>query len=158
MGPANQYEGAIYQVGKILENYDADRQFPTFGFGGIPRHMNSNTTSHCFPLNGNVNDPGINGIDMIVGTYRQFLPQIGLSGPTYFAPILKAFLEVSKGGMATNTYNVLLLLTDGEIHDMPETQKLIVEMSTLPCSVIIVGVGNEAFRNMEVLDGDGERL
>jgi hypothetical protein len=39
------------------------------------------------------------------------------------------------------TYNVLLLLTDGVIHDMPETKRILVELSSLPCSVIIVGVG-----------------
>jgi hypothetical protein len=54
MGPNNQYEAAIVQVGSILEPYDADRNFPTFGFGGIPTYMGTNATLHCFPLNGNV--------------------------------------------------------------------------------------------------------
>ena len=31
-------------------------------------------------------------------------------------------------------------------------------MSELPCSVIIVGVGNEQFLGMQELDGDGGRL
>ena len=84
--------------------------------------MNSNTTSHCFPLNGNANDPNIHTVDGIHGTYRQFIPQIGLSGPTYFGPILDAFKNVAMGGQATRTYNVLLLLTDGEIHDMDKTK------------------------------------
>mmetsp|Transcript_27080 Transcript_27080/g.19521 ORF Transcript_27080/g.19521 Transcript_27080/m.19521 type:complete len:95 (+) Transcript_27080:1203-1487(+) len=56
------------------------------------------------------------------------------------------------------TYFTLLLLTDGEIHDMPKTKELIVKASELPCSIIIVGVGNEAFRNMEALDSDGTLL
>lgn len=33
----NQYEQALLSVGKIVEPYDADRAFPVFGFGGIPR-------------------------------------------------------------------------------------------------------------------------
>ena len=41
---------------------------------------------------------------------------------------------------------------------MPATKELIVSMSELPCSVIIVGVGNESFRGMQELDGDGGRL
>ena len=41
---------------------------------------------------------------------------------------------------------------------MPETKKLIVQMSELPCSIIIVGVGNERFLGMQELDGDGGRL
>jgi len=39
MGPTNQYEAAIFNVGNVLEPYDNDRTFPVYGFGGIPRHM-----------------------------------------------------------------------------------------------------------------------
>ena len=41
---------------------------------------------------------------------------------------------------------------------MPKTKQLIVELSALPCSIIIVGVGNANFDAMEELDGDGQRL
>lgn len=54
----------------------------------------------------------------------------------------------------TTQYNVLLLLTDGIINDMPATKSAIVELSALPCSIIIVGVGNADFSQMEELDGD----
>ena len=70
MGPNNQYERAIYSVGQIVEPYDADRSFPTFGFGGVPRHMNVGSVSHCFPLSGNAADPNIVGIDGIINVYR----------------------------------------------------------------------------------------
>ena len=53
-----------------------------------------------------------------------------------------------------NAYNILLLLTDGTIHDMPETKRIIVDLSSLPCSIIIVGVGGADFEAMEELDGD----
>ncbi|MFM7854574.1 MAG: hypothetical protein ACKO96_22275 [Flammeovirgaceae bacterium] len=39
MGPNNQYEAAITHVGGVLENYDYDRNFPVYGFGGVPFHM-----------------------------------------------------------------------------------------------------------------------
>lgn len=52
------------------------------------------------------------------------------------------------------TYQVLLIITDGEIHDMDKTIDLLVQASMLPLSVIIVGVGNADFANMERLDGD----
>ena len=38
---------------------------------------------------------------------------------------------------------------------MPRTKELIVQLSKLPASVIIVGVGNADFDAMEELDGDG---
>ena len=39
MGPNNQYEAAITHIGGILENYDYDKSFPVYGFGGVPLHM-----------------------------------------------------------------------------------------------------------------------
>jgi hypothetical protein len=55
-------------------------------------------------------------------------------------------------------YHILLILTDGIIHDMPETKNLIVECAKYPLSIIIVGIGNADFSNMVVLDGDDVRL
>jgi hypothetical protein len=57
-----------------------------------------------------------------------------------------------------NIYNILLILTDGEIHDMSETKRLLVEASGLPISVIIIGVGNEKFKMMKQLDSDNQVL
>lgn len=54
-----------------------------------------------------------------------------------------------------NKYLVLLIITDGAIHDMDETIRLIVQGADLPLSILIVGVGDEDFGNMEV--GRGER-
>ena len=52
----------------------------------------------------------------------------------------------------------MLLLTDGQICDMAETKAAIVDLSNLPCSIIIVGVGNADFSSMDELDGDGAPL
>lgn len=38
-------------------------------------------------------------------------------------------------------YNIMLILTDGEIHDMDATKRIIVDASNGPLSIIIVGVG-----------------
>jgi len=55
-------------------------------------------------------------------------------------------------------YHILLILTDGEIHDMNQTKDLIVECSKYPLSIIIVGIGNADFTNMITLDGDEQVL
>jgi Copine len=55
-------------------------------------------------------------------------------------------------------YHILLILTDGEIHDMKESSDLIVECAKYPLSIIIVGIGSADFSNMEQLDGDEVRL
>lgn len=54
----------------------------------------------------------------------------------------------------SNVYTVLLLLTDGVIHDLKETSDSIVQASESPISIVIVGIGDEDFKNMEILDGD----
>ena len=52
-------------------------------------------------------------------------------------------------------YHVMIILTDGEFHDMKETLDLIVELSRYPVSIIIIGVGDsDDFAAMEYLDGD----
>ena len=57
-------------------------------------------------------------------------------------------------------YYILLIMTDGEIHDMEETIKQIKDISDrqMPVSIIIVGVGSENFANMVKLDGDDVEL
>ena len=45
-------------------------------------------------------------------------------------------------------YHCLVIMTDGEIHDMKETIDCIVELSKYPVSIIIIGVGDEDFENM----------
>jgi len=45
-------------------------------------------------------------------------------------------------------YQVLLILTDGCIHDIEETINEIINAEKLPISIIIIGVGKEDFTNM----------
>jgi hypothetical protein len=74
LGGYNQYEQAIRSVGTVLENYDSDKKFPVYGFGGVPRFIpNHMQVSHCFPLNGNYNDPEVYTTEGILQLYRQNL-------------------------------------------------------------------------------------
>lgn len=77
---------------------------------------------------------------------------ISLGGPTHFYPLLKQFYHYIKD--IHQMYFVLLILTDGIINDMPATKDAIVKLSALPCSIIIVGVGNAAFDAMGEIAGD----
>jgi len=55
-------------------------------------------------------------------------------------------------------YFVLLIITDGAISDMADTKRAIVYASTLPYSIIIVGVGSADFSAMDALDCDSGLL
>ena len=83
----NQYLKAITAVGGILEFYDSDKQIPVLGFGGI--YPGIPKSCHCFAINGNILNPGIPGIGKVEEIYQQSLMKIQLSGPTYFASIIR---------------------------------------------------------------------
>lgn len=55
-------------------------------------------------------------------------------------------------------YNILLIITDGIISDMQNTIDEIVDGSSLPLSIIIVGVGSADFSSMDILDADDDPL
>ena len=57
-----------------------------------------------------------------------------------------------------NHYYILMILTDGIINDMDATCDVIYDAAFLPLSIIIIGIGNANFTNMETLDGDDELL
>jgi hypothetical protein len=52
----SQYEEALYEVSKILLDYDYDKLVPVYGFGAkvsMPTFNTQGKVHHCFPLNGN---------------------------------------------------------------------------------------------------------
>ena len=155
----NQYEKAIRACGDIVAYYDYDQLFPVYGYGF--KFKTSNSVLHCYPINENPQDPNINTIDGVLQQYRTFISKIDLYGPTCFAPLInelnKTVKEDLDAGKQMN-YNILMILTDGIIGDMQETIDALVEASFLPVSVIIIGIGNANFHNMDVLDADDNLL
>ena len=152
----NDYEKAINSCGKIIANYDFDQLFPVYGFGGIPQ--NSDEVSHCFNINFNDENPEIQTLENVIKYYRESLNKVQFKGPTNFAPVIKKVMKDIKDELENkkeeNHYHILLILTDGVITDMIETVNCIVEASKLPLSIVIVGIGEYDFENMEFLDGD----
>jgi hypothetical protein len=59
---------------------------------------------------------------------------------------------------ANQKYCILLILTDGKIDDLKETIEAVVEASHQPLSIIMVGIGNDKFDKMELLDSDDKLL
>ena len=153
-GGMNQYMEAIWSVGQILACYDADKLFPVYGFGA---KLPDGTISHCFPLNGNAENPSVFGVDGILQAYTHSLSFVQLWGPTNFAPIIRAAAAAARAASmqpGTQQYTILLMLTDGAITDLQMTKDALVEAAETPLSIIIVGIGNANFDSMEELDGD----
>ncbi|XP_038652494.1 copine-4 [Scyliorhinus canicula] len=151
----NEYLKALVAVGEICQDYDSDKMFPAFGFGA--RIPPDSKVSHDFAINFNEENPECAGIQGVVEAYQKCLPKIQLYGPTNIAPIIQKVASSASEEMHTKEatqYFILLILTDGVITDMADTRDAIVHASHLPMSVIIVGVGNADFSDMQMLDGD----
>lgn len=153
----NQYTEAINAVMSILENYDSDRMFPVYGFGGKPPQAQE--VSHCFALNGDIFAPECNGVKGIMRAYYESIKKVQLWGGTEFSSVLNyvnGYAEQSSAEITqfNQKYCICIIMTDGIIGDMPKTIDEIVRASALPMSIIIIGVGNANFDQMEELDGD----
>ncbi|XP_047327536.1 protein BONZAI 1-like [Impatiens glandulifera] len=157
-GRPNAYQRAILEVGEVLQFYDSDQRFPSWGFGARPI---DGPVSHCFNLNGSQSNCEVEGLQGIMNAYTSALFNVSLAGPTLFGPIINTAAQIAGQSLAENgqKYFVLLIITDGVITDLQETKDAIVNASDLPLSILIVGVGGADFKEMEILDADkGERL
>lgn len=152
----NQYVQALRAVGEIIQDYDSDKMFPVLGFGA--RLPPNGVVSHEFFVNFHPNDPHCYGLDGIIASYQNCIAQIQLYGPTNFAPVINHVARFAQATRDGSKYHILLIITDGIITDLPQTRAAVVEASSLPLSIIIVGVGNADFTAMEILDGDDIRL
>ncbi|XP_028229508.1 protein BONZAI 1-like isoform X4 [Glycine soja] len=157
-GRPNAYQRAIVEVGEVLQLYDSDKRFPTWGFGARPI---DGPVCHCFNLNGSSHYCEVEGIQGILMAYTSALLNVSLAGPTLFGPVISTAALIASQSVANGgrKYFVLLIITDGVVTDLQETKDAIVKASDLPLSILIVGVGGADFKEMEVLDADkGERL
>ena len=147
----NDYEQAIRACGMIVAYYDYNQSFPTYGFGAVVG--NDTKPSMCFNINFKEN-PEIYLLDNVIEEYKNCFKNIQLAGPTLFCPMIRKVIKNIRGENNPLKYHILLILTDGIILDMQETIDALVEGSFLPLSVIIIGIGNDHFQEMMVLDGD----
>ena len=147
----NPYENCLRCFGELVGSYDFENKIAMLGYGGIIPQTGE--TSHCFPVS-LTNNPYANGIEEAIKQYKNSLPKITLDGPTYFFPIFKENLAMIKEyeNYPTSIYHLLVIITDGTIHDLDEMKRHLIKNETSPLSVCIVGVGDENFSKMYQLD------
>ena len=147
----NDYEQAIQACGLIVAYYDYNQKFPVYGYGALLN--GENEVNMCFNVNFK-QDPEIYTIDNVLKEYRNSFQFLRLAGPTNFYPMIQRVINNIKFENNPLRYHILLILTDGIINDLGQTIDALVEGSFLPLSVIIIGIGNDHFEEMVVLDGD----
>uniref|UniRef100_A0A8C7DSY4 C2 domain-containing protein n=1 Tax=Oncorhynchus kisutch TaxID=8019 RepID=A0A8C7DSY4_ONCKI len=157
----NEYLKALVAVGEICQDYDSsipeDITLCCEACLCVNSTLTRSQVSHDFAVNFDEDNPECSGIQGVVEAYQGCLPKIQLYGPTNIAPIIQKVASSASEEIHTKEameYFILLILTDGVITDMADTREAIVHASHLPMSVIIVGVGNADFSDMQMLDGD----
>lgn len=141
----NSYEKTIRSIGNVLLPYDTDKIISLYGFGGV--FDDSRRVSHCQLLG------ECKGLDTLCNTYKHTVNNVVLSGNTYFRELLETVM-ITAQQREKSSYTVLVILTDGAIHDKKHVSDLLKQCKFLPLSVIVVGVGNADFSIMENLDND----
>ncbi|XP_006301528.2 E3 ubiquitin-protein ligase RGLG5 isoform X1 [Capsella rubella] len=151
----NPYQQAISIIGKTLSVFDEDNLIPCYGFGDASTH-----DQDVFSFN--PNDTFCNGFEEVLMCYREIVPQLRLSGPTSFAPIIERAMTIveESGGQ----YHVLLIIADGQVTQSvdaenggisPQEQRTIdaiVRASEYPLSIVLVGVGDGPWDTMRQFD------
>jgi len=135
----NPYQQVIKIIGRTLEAFDEDKLIPLLGFGcSISRDKSSFVIADA-----------CKGFEEVLERYNQTTPNLRLGCPTSFAAVIRKAIEIVKQSRA---YHILLIISDGEVMKVKETQDAIVEASHHPLSIIVVGVGDGPFDLMATFD------
>ncbi|XP_028799660.1 E3 ubiquitin-protein ligase RGLG4-like isoform X1 [Neltuma alba] len=151
----NPYEKAISIIGKTLAPFDDDNLIPCFGFGDATTHDQEVFSFHS-------DHSSCHGFEEVLDCYQKIVPNLKLSGPTSYGPVIEAAIDiVEKNG---GQFHVLVIIADGQVtrsvnYDdgelSPQEQKTIqaiVEASSYPLSIVLVGVGDGPWEDMRKFD------
>ncbi|KAI5057607.1 hypothetical protein GOP47_0027994 [Adiantum capillus-veneris] len=151
----NPYEQAISIIGRTLSPFDDDNLIPCFGFGDVTTH-DRNVFSFF------ADHRPCDGFEDALARYKELVPQVRLAGPTSFAPIIEAAMDIVV--KSDCQYHVLLIIADGQVTRSVDTDSgrlspqeqstidAIVAASEFPLSIVLVGVGDGPWDMMEEFD------
>ncbi|CAL1379820.1 unnamed protein product [Linum trigynum] len=151
----NPYEQAISIIGRTLSPFDEDNLIPCFGFGDV-------STRDEYVFSFYPDHRPCRGFEEALARYREIIPHLQLSGPTSFAPIIDAAIDIVE--KSNGQYHVLVIIADGQVTRNPgiprgscspqeqATLNSIVAASYYPLSIVLVGVGDGPWDAMKQFD------
>jgi len=142
MQQLNPYQQAIMCMTRTLEAFDDDHLIPAYGFGDA-----STKDKSCFPFFPDKRP--CMGLQEVQFRYSQLCQTVELSGPTNFAPIIRAAIDHCN---QERGYIICLIVADGQVNDERDTVDAIREASHFPISIICVGVGDGPWDQMVKFD------
>ncbi|KAL5731288.1 RING-type E3 ubiquitin transferase [Ranunculus cassubicifolius] len=151
----NPYEKAITIIGKTLAPFDEDNLIPCFGFGDVTTHDKEVFSFHS-------DHTPCHGFEEVLSCYRKIVPNLNLSGPTSFGPIVEVAVDIVE--KSHGQYHVLVIIADGQVTRSVDTNQnelspqerktinSIVTASSYPLSIVLVGVGDGPWEDMQNFD------
>ncbi|KAL1349208.1 E3 ubiquitin-protein ligase RGLG4 isoform X1 [Arachis hypogaea] len=152
---SNPYEKAISIVGKTLAPFDDDNLIPCFGFGDATTHDQEVFSFHS-------DHTPCHGFEEVLACYQKIVPNLKLSGPTSYAPVIEAAIDIVEKNHGQ--FHVLVIIADGQVTRSVNTEdgelspqehktiKAIVDASEYPLAIILVGVGDGPWEDMQKFD------
>ncbi|KAJ4884739.1 Ca(2)-dependent phospholipid-binding protein (Copine) family [Raphanus sativus] len=151
----NPYEKAIFVIGQTLAPFDEDNLIPCFGFGDSTTH-----DEEVFGFHSD-NSP-CHGFEEVLACYRRITPNLILSGPTSYGPLIDAAVDIVE--KSNGQFHVLVIVADGQVtrgFDKAEgelsqqertTIDAIVNASSYALSIVLIGVGDGPWEDMRKFD------
>jgi len=91
------------------------------------------------------------GFQSVLDRYAEITPSVQLSGPTSFAPLIREAINIVK---YLKSYHILVIIADGQVDNKRETAQAIIEASSYPLSIIMIGVGDGPWEIMQEFDDE----
>lgn len=151
----NPYEKAITIIGKTLAPFDDDNLIPCFGFGDATTHDQEVFSFHS-------DHSPCHGFEEVLACYQKIVPNLKLSGPTSYAPVIEAAVDIVEKNRGQ--FHVLVIVADGQVTRSVDTGdgelspqeqktiKAIVDASAYPLAIVLVGVGDGPWEDMRKFD------
>jgi len=138
----NPYQEVIFILGRTLAAFDDDNLIPVFGFGDV-----TTKDKGVFPFY--LDGHKCVGFEEVLRRYDEISPNVVLSGPTSFAPLIREAIKIVK---QERSYHILVIVADGQVDNIRDTSNAIVEASSYPLSILVVGVGDGPWDTMKEFD------
>ena len=138
----NPYQRVIWMLGKALKQFTTDSRILAYGFGDTGSTDKSVFAFHDSHL-------PCQSFQEVLGCYSNMAKRVTLAGPTSFAPIIRRAIEIVK---MSQKYHVLVIITDRQVTEEKPTTDAVVEASNHPLSIIVVGVGDGLWDDMDEVD------
>lgn len=151
----NPSEKASIIIGNALSPFCNGNLIPCFGLGDASTEDHSVFSFHK-------DHSPCNGFEGVFSCLKKIVPDSQLRGPTSYAPIVEAAIDIVLKN--DGQYHVLVLIANGQVTrkanardtelsaQEKETIKSIVNASFYPLSIVLVGVGDGPWEGMKNFD------